>query len=414
MPCPLLKRRYKTRWKNVFYVILAITMTTLVTMYYRDNDKSLWPIPHYGLISNTYHPYVKTFPDRQFGPDQTNKVILLWTKYFETYEWLHTIPSHTKHCPKQCTITNNRDDLPQSDAVLFHFTDKDLFLNDLPTKRLLSQVWALFINEPNIFVQESFTPWANVFNWTISYRRHSTVFMPYGMYEPIPNELLPNVSRINPPIYPAHHRDKMAYAVVSRCADDAERYRLVNEISQHINVDYYGECGSLKCEIKHNSCLPPNTLRRYRFRLAFEDSNCRDYVTEKFWDTLSKGIIPVVNWKAAQRDVPVPPKSYINVYDFPNIKSLAEYLTKVSRNSTLFQSYFKWRDHFQIYTSFWNSFCNFCTALYDKSVPAKVYTDLEGWLRDDYCQRFTFQNQIRRLIKRFLFDGNLVDLRIFN
>ncbi|VDI78668.1 Hypothetical predicted protein [Mytilus galloprovincialis] len=79
------------------------------------------------------------------------------------------------------------------------------------------------------------------------------------MYEAIPNELHPNVSRINLPIYPAQYRDMMAYAVVSRCADDAERYRLVNELSQYLNVYYNGECGNLKCEIKHNSCLPPNT-----------------------------------------------------------------------------------------------------------------------------------------------------------
>jgi hypothetical protein len=98
-------------------------------------------------------------------------------------------------------------------------------------------------------VQEGFTRWKNVFNWTVSYRRHSTVFTPYGMFQPNVN-----ASRINPSIYPATNRDKMAYAVISRCAEDAERYTIVDEISKYIEVDYFGECGNLKCEIEANSC----------------------------------------------------------------------------------------------------------------------------------------------------------------
>lgn len=380
----LSRRKLKTLCRIFCKCVLVITTLLLLVLYYIDNDRSFWPIPHLGLISHTEGPYVQTFPERQFGPNRKNKVILIWSKYFKTYEWVETIKKHTTHCNVQCEVINDRNELLNSDGILFHFTDKDLFWYDLPPQRLLHQVWAIYINEPNIFVQESFTRWKNVFNWTVSYRRHSTVFTPYGMFQPNVN-----ASMINPSIYPAINRDKMAYAIISRCADDAERYKLVDEISKYIEVDYFGDCGNLKCEIKANSCLAPKNLRRYRFRLAFEDSNCRDYVTEKYWDTLAKGIIPVVNWKEAQRDVPVPPNSFINVYDFKDIKSLADYLLKVSKDRLLFESYFKWTQHYKIYTTFWNSFCNFCIALNNKSIPSQVYTNLEGWIRDDYCERFT-------------------------
>ena len=35
-------------------------------------------------------------------------------------------------------------------------------------------------------------------------------------------------------------------------------------------------------------------LKGNKFFLAFENQNCSDYITEKFWRSLSFGIIPVV------------------------------------------------------------------------------------------------------------------------
>ncbi len=56
----------------------------------------------------------------------------------------------------------------------------------------------------------------------------------------------------------------------------------------------YGSCGTLDgCRKKDASCLE-NLLRSYMFYLAFENSNCDGYITEKFWRTLKLNIVPVV------------------------------------------------------------------------------------------------------------------------
>ena len=364
-------------------IIAGTIFLICLTLFYIDNDRSLLPISHRGYISDSEEPYIHRFDTRTFGQNDV-KVILIWSKCFNSYHWEEVIRESLKrNCRFKCVVTSNRTMLDRSDALLFHFTDKDLLKSDLPSRRYPHQVLALYINEPNTYIQESFTPWKNFFNWTISYRRHSTVFTPYGFHIPRKD------SNFKVDMLPPSRRNKMAYAVISRCADAAKRYKLVDEISKFIDVDVYGRCGTLKCEVRDNICLTNETLSNYKFRLAFEDSNCRDYVTEKYWTTIEKNIIPVVDWKEHQNSPIVPPNSFINVNNFKDIKYLTDYLLQVSRDDALFLSYFEWRKNFTIFTSSWDSICNVCAALYDRKIPAQVYTDLEGWLRDDACPRFT-------------------------
>jgi hypothetical protein len=65
--------------------------------------------------------------------------------------------------------------------------------------------------------------------------------------------------------------------------------------------------------------------------LAFENSNCPDYITEKLWRILDSNIVPVVMGGGNYtRDAPQ--NSVINVNDFPSVKALADYLTYLTEN----------------------------------------------------------------------------------
>ena len=85
-------------------------------------------------------------------------------------------------------------------------------------------------------------------------------------------------------------------------------------------------------------------LRSYKFYLALENSECTDYITEKFWETLHRGVIPIVyGTSRLDYEKVAPPHSFIHVQDFQTIQELAEYIKLVAASDSLYNSYFHWR-----------------------------------------------------------------------
>ena len=68
-------------------------------------------------------------------------------------------------------------------------------------------------------------------------------------------------------------------------------------MQKYMNVDLFGRCGR-KCPEKFRNDSTGNCKQiiatEYKFYLAFENSICKDYVTEKFFAILKYNIIPVV------------------------------------------------------------------------------------------------------------------------
>ncbi|CAG2166442.1 unnamed protein product [Oppiella nova] len=123
----------------------------------------------------------------------------------------------------------------------------------------------------------------------------------------------------------------------------------------------------------------------YKFYLAFENSNCRDYITEKFYvnglghNSLDYNLIPIV--MGAHPDDyrrSSPPHSYIHVDDFESPKALAKYLHLLSSNPHLYNQYFEWKSSGEfINTYFWCRVCALLHAQHPK--PSRSYRDISEW-----------------------------------
>jgi len=140
----------------------------------------------------------------------------------------------------------------------------------------------------------------------------------------------------------------MAAWFVSACNSMSNRNEYVNRLKLFINIDVFGDCGTLKCPRSDTDACRKKAERDYKFYLSLENSLCADYVTEKFFGPMHHGIIPIVFDLHGHHAKLAPPHSYINAAQFPSVRHLADYLKMLDKNDTLYNEYFWWKKHYVI------------------------------------------------------------------
>ena len=111
------------------------------------------------------------------------------------------------------------------------------------------------------------------------------------------------------------------------------------------------------------------SLKPYKFYLSFENANCKDYITEKFFTALrTEEVIPIALGGVSLEDyaASAPPHSYIHVNEYPSVEALAEKLEYLSSNDTAYKEYFWWTEHYRV-SSLWDHYvsaqCDLCEKM---------------------------------------------------
>ncbi|KAL1463914.1 hypothetical protein MTO96_027124 [Rhipicephalus appendiculatus] len=267
-----------------------------------------------------------------------------------------------------------------SDVVLFHV--RNINIRNFPPKRLSWQKWIFYTMEsPSNTVFRDFDLVNDTFNWTMTYREDSDVYVPYGRIVPRNGTSAAAKMRDMRAIWKS--KSKTAVWMVSNCKTQSKREMFVRELRRHMDVDVYGSCGNLKCPLSRGDSCYVDFERTYFFALAFENSICKDYVTEKFFTALEHDIVPVVFGGANYSQI-APRRSYIDALSFGSPKHLAEYLVRLSKNYTEYATYFTWKDSHEI--SQWDAgLCELCTALHNRVERQRTfssYGDIRNWWFD--------------------------------
>ncbi|XP_033727771.1 glycoprotein 3-alpha-L-fucosyltransferase A-like [Pecten maximus] len=244
-------------------------------------------------------------------------------------------------------------------------------------------------------------PWIRAFNWTMSYRTDATIHNPYSEIIPLTREEEARATATYKNKDFTINKTKMAVAVISDCVDDAQRYRYIRELAKYVDIDYFGACGNLTCPV---SPVAECNSHKYRFRIAFENAKCKDYVTEKFWNSLKQETVPIVNWISDQSVFLR--SSYINIHDFKNAKELGKYLNMLRTNKKLYNQYFSWKTKFKFNTNNMHGFKYLCDALHTPR-EAQTIIDPRKWLKTDTCRMWSIKEVVRRHLDRFLFNLGL-------
>lgn len=145
-------------------------------------------------------------------------------------------------------------------------------------------------------------------------------------------------------------------------------------------------CGNMSCsKSNHSECLR-HINENYKFYLSFENSNCKEYITEKFYQNalgyndLNHLIVPIVlgpNKEDYRRLSP--PNSFIHIDEFSSLKDLADYLHRLDEDDSLYGKYFQWKATGRfIDTSF---LCRLCAMLHwsHANGKQKSYVSVRDW-----------------------------------
>jgi alpha-1,3-fucosyltransferase len=348
--------------------------------------------------------------ERLNAASSSTKKILIWNPYsrfeLEVFgEGADTFNSH--RCPiNNCFITKNRSWAPlhEFDGIIFNMPPLSLYKFPVDEHRRPEQRYIFFSQEPPSYIGEEVKLFNHQFNWTMSYASHADIRYHYGEIIPLPSAPTTHSTRKafihstrNGENFAAG-KTKMVAWFVSHCFTQSRREKYVTIMRQYIPVDIYGGCYSLRCPMNESAFLSTEPCydmldSNYKFYLAFENSFCNDYVTEKFFDILQRRIIPIVMGGANYSAI-APPHSYIDALLY-SPRELAEYLKLLASDDQLYNEYFWWKPHFQIVKRYpllaANALCSLCEKLHLNKTKS-VYHDLAaGWSQKTQCRSPRFK-----------------------
>lgn len=233
--------------------------------------------------------------------------------------------------PPDCEITTDKRRMREAAAVVFHIPS----LGSLRRMRKFpGQKWVAWSMECEVHYPQLRNPdYMRLFDWTMTYDRDADITVPY--YSP---DLLPLLSRA-----PQRH-DQLVSFFASGRHDRSGRLAYAAELMRHAEVHSYGRRlrnRTLARDLGHATKI--DTIGAYQFTLAFENAIARDYVTEKFFDPLIVGSVPVYLGAPNVAELAPGEHCYIDAAEFPDPRGLAEYLLALDADPVRYQEYLNWK-----------------------------------------------------------------------
>ncbi|XP_075264598.1 4-galactosyl-N-acetylglucosaminide 3-alpha-L-fucosyltransferase FUT5-like, partial [Convolutriloba macropyga] len=251
--------------------------------------------------------------------------------------------------------------------------------------RKRDQIWVMHSVEPSTDARSwgafQRDPILNqMFNWTIFLSRNATIHKKlFHIYKNKKNE-----SSLKPwkDFYSNTNRSKDFCWIISSCVRELTNRR--NEIAQSLikslsgKVHIWGHAirrgcvnKSLPNLVDHGPAAnlfvnyydePQRLTRDCKFSFAFENSNCSDFVTTRFINSIEAGAIPLVSgWWNTYRDLL--PGSFIDVNEFANITEMAKYLNSLLKDEKKMIKYHEWRNSYRYERTGVYAACEMCQKL---------------------------------------------------
>ncbi|XP_077956482.1 4-galactosyl-N-acetylglucosaminide 3-alpha-L-fucosyltransferase 9-like [Gasterosteus aculeatus] len=268
----------------------------------------------------------------------------------------------------RCHLTDDKELYHKAHGVVFHHRDIHGSLENMPKgPRPVFQKW-VWSNMESPTNSGKITGLNELFNLTCNYRRDSSIPVPYGYLYPV-------TSAEESFKLPA--KDKLVCWIVSNWSPNMKRVQYYNELKKHVTIHAYGR--AFQKPIGDEDFV--KIISACKFYLSFENSFHRDYITEKFFNPLTWGSVPVVMGPPRHMyEGHAPAESFIHVDDFPSPKELAERLLYLDQNHTEYMRFFNWRSAFKVKGALFGTeiACKTCRYLQNHK-EYQAFNDLNTW-----------------------------------
>jgi Glycosyltransferase family 10 (fucosyltransferase) C-term/Fucosyltransferase, N-terminal len=263
-------------------------------------------------------------------PDVTRPLILFWSDpYFSVDDDARRVADH-------CELTTDRARFELADAVVFPVPTSGLDGNAPPPERARpDQCWVAWSWESSVhFPQLDDPSYVACFDLMATYRLDSHVPIPHlwdGMFDALA------------PIVPAAERTTVPVAAfVSSPWDRCGRNDYLAELMQHVEIDSFGRvCHNRDVVDDHGRETKLETIARYPFTIAFENSVAHDYVTEKFFEPLLAGSVPIYRGAPNVAGFAPGERCYLDASAFAGPRELAAFITGITDAD--YDRYHEWR-----------------------------------------------------------------------
>ncbi|OWF44375.1 Glycoprotein 3-alpha-L-fucosyltransferase A [Mizuhopecten yessoensis] len=286
--------------------------------------------------------------------------------------------------PNSCSHVINPEFINSSDAVIFHGS----VLPSVIPKRRKDQFWIFYTLESPKSVYPIRNEWRTQFDWMMTYRRDSDIFLPYGKIFRKQHEENMDL----PEIMKGKEKEHPVAWLVSNCNARNGRQQYVNKMNNHVHIDVFGKCGApLVASFKNTSIEAYKILSlKHKFYLSFENNHCTDYITEKLFNTYSRNVplVPVVRGGALYNKI-LPNGTYINAADFKSPKDLADHLSYLNDHDEEYLKILREKLQYDVYNMvevYHQSLCKICERIQDPSEQVKPNRrDVSSWIRNNTC-----------------------------
>ncbi len=252
-------------------------------------------------------------------PGRVLKTLHFFNAAFYAQGWTpkFNIPNHE--------VTTDKRRLLECDCVVLHApsltADEIARLPELRRIAPKRQIWVLESEESS----DAFSVLGNrevleLVDYEMSYRQTADIWTPY-----IPRDFEETYRTVT-----CSRRPRQCCAFISSQWNFSRRHDYLTELMEHVRIDSFGRAlRNKRLWFDRGISTKMRLLRKYGFALAFENSITPDYVTEKFYQPLATGTVPV--YLGAPNISAFAPGEgcFVNVSDFRDPADLGKFLSEV-------------------------------------------------------------------------------------